>query len=120
MNLTILYVEDDAVISALVADILCAEGFRVETCADGLAALALIEGGRRYDLIMLDNELPNVSGLELARRARRTEHRRRTPIVMLSASEVSEEAREAGTDLFLRKPQDMGLLVRAVEVLVGR
>jgi len=120
VNLTILYVEDDMVISALVADMLCGEGFRVETCADGLAALALIEGGGHYDLIMLDNELPHVNGEELARRARQTAHRRRTPIVMLSASEVRREAREAGADLFLRKPQDMGLLVRAVEALVGR
>jgi DNA-binding response OmpR family regulator len=54
------------------------------------------------------------------RYARRLPHRRRTPIIMLSASEVAAEAREAGADLFLRKLQDVGMLVRAVEVLVGR
>ena len=120
MNLTILYVEDDRLIADAVAELLTDEGWRVETCADGLTALALIEGGTRYDLLILDNELPRMNGVELARRARLTPHRARTPIVMLSASEVGAEAREAGVDLFLRKPQDMGLIASAVESLVGR
>ena len=120
MPLTILYVEDDRLVSSAVAEMLGGEGWRVETCADGLTALALIEGGRHYDLLMLDNELPRMNGVELARRARATLHRKRTPIVMLSASEVGAEAREAGADLFLRKPQDVGLIVRAVEALVRR
>jgi DNA-binding response OmpR family regulator len=76
--------------------------------------------GASYALLIFDNHLPNVNGLELVRYARRLPHRRRTPIIMLSASEVAAEAREAGADLFLRKPQDVGMLVRAVEVLVGR
>jgi DNA-binding response OmpR family regulator len=120
MALTILYVEDDRLISAAVAELLTCEGWRVETCADGLAALARLEGDARYDLIMLDNELPHVNGVELARRARATAHRGRTPIIMLSASDVGAEAREAGVDLFLRKPQDVGLIAGAVEALVGR
>ena len=113
MNLTILYVEDDQLISEAVAEILSSEGWRVEVCADGLTALALIEGGTHYDLLMLDNELPRMNSVELARRARATAHRRRTPIVMLSASEVRAEARAAGADLFLRKPQDVGMIARA-------
>ena len=120
MPLTILYVEDDRLISEAVAELLGGEGFSVEVCADGQTALALIEGGTHYDLIMLDNELPRMNGVELARRVRATAHRRRTPIVMLSASEVGAEAREAGADLFLRKPQDVGLIVRAIETLVRR
>jgi DNA-binding response OmpR family regulator len=120
MTLTILYVEDDQIVSSAVAELLGGEGFSVKVCADGLTALALIEGGEHYDLIMLDNQLPHVNGVELARRARMTAHRRRTPIVMLSANEVGAEAREAGVDLFLRKPQDVGLIVRAVKALVRR
>src|SRR5215207_2199770 len=99
MNLTILYVEDDRLISDAVAELLGGEGFSVEVCADGLNALALIEGGTHYDLIMLDNELPRMGGVELARRARATPHRGRTPIVMLSANEVGAEARKAGANL---------------------
>ncbi len=61
-----------------------------------------------------------MNGVEFARRARPTAHRERTPIVMLSASEVSAEARAAGVDLFLRKPQDVGLIASAVKALVKR
>ena len=120
MNLTILYVEDDRLISDAVAELLADEGWRVEVCADGLTALTLMQGGAHFDLIMLDNELPHVSGIELARRARGLAHRQQTPIVMLSASEVGTEAREAGADLFLRKPQDVGMIGRAVKALVRR
>jgi DNA-binding response OmpR family regulator len=120
MNLTILHVEDDRLISEALAELLAAEGWHVQTCADGLTALALIEGDTPYDLILLDNELPHVGGLELMRRARQTPHRARTPVVTLSANEIGAEARDAGADLFLRKPQDVGLIVRAVELLTGR
>ncbi len=120
MNLTILYVEDDQLISDAVAEMLGCEGWRVEVCADGLKALSLIEGETHYDLLMLDNELPRMNGVELARRARATPHRERTPIVMLSASEVRAEARAAGANLFLRKPQDVGMIARAVKALVRR
>jgi DNA-binding response OmpR family regulator len=96
------------------------EGWRVETCADGYVALFLIRSDRRYDLILLDNELPNLSGLELTRRARELPHRERTPIIMLSASEGVREAYLAGADAFLRKPQDIGKVVETVARLLRR
>lgn len=120
MNLTILYVEDDQLISGAVAELLGVEGWHVEVCEDGLTALALIEGEAHYDLIMLDNELPQIGGVELARCTRQTAHRTQTPIVMLSASEVGAEARAAGVDLFLRKPQDVVMIARAVKTLIRR
>ncbi len=43
-------------------------------------------------------------------------HRRRTPIVMLSASDVEREARQSGADAFLRKPED----VMAIAVTIAR
>jgi DNA-binding response OmpR family regulator len=43
------------------------------------------------DLLILDNELPGVNGIELTRRARALAHRQRTPIIMLSASDVEAE-----------------------------
>ena len=120
MPLTILYAEDFKAVADAVSDMLVSEGWRVELCGDGLAALSLIEGGGHYDLLMLDNELPRVSGLELVRRARVLPHRRRTPIIVVSASEAGAEARGAGADVFLRKPQDLGLLVWTVKRMVGR
>lgn len=120
MSLTILYVEDTRTLADAVADVLGSEGLSVEVCADGLAALALIEGGAHYDLLMLDNELPRMRGLELVRRARALAHRRATPVIVISASEAGDEALRAGADAFLRKPQDVGLLAETVGDLIKR
>ncbi len=54
---------------------------------------------------MLDHALPGLTGLELVRLARKLAHRRALPVVMLTACEIEEEARLAGADAFLLKPQ---------------
>jgi DNA-binding response OmpR family regulator len=118
MHLTILYVEDNQFVADAVKETLEFEGWRVERCADGYVALVLINSQRRYDLILLDNDLPNVNGLELARRARELSHRTQTPIIMLSASEGVREAHLAGVNTFLRKPQDIGKIVPTIKGLL--
>jgi CheY-like chemotaxis protein len=119
MCLTILFIEDNKVVSDAVSETLGYEGWRVQTCADGLAGLSLIESGAHFDLLLLDNELPGTNGLELARRARLLPHRARTPIIVFSASEVGREAREAGADLFLKKPDDVRTLPDSIRRLLG-
>lgn len=114
----ILFAEDSKFGSDAVRETLEAEGWRVETCADGYVALLLIRSERRYDLLLLDNELPHMNGLELARRARELAHRRETPIIMLSASECVREAHLAGANMFLRKPQDIGKIVETIARLL--
>jgi CheY-like chemotaxis protein len=52
--------------------------------------------------------------MELVRYARALPHRRGTPIIMFSASECSVEARLAGVNEFLRKPQDTGKIVETI------
>jgi CheY-like chemotaxis protein/Tfp pilus assembly protein PilF len=103
----ILHVEDSRLVSDAVKDRLKAEGWRVEVCADGERAWRKIEGNAPYDLLLVDNDLPGVSGLELVRRARKLTHRRNTPIIMLSAVNCAREALAAGATLFLRKPEDV-------------
>lgn len=120
MPLTILYAEDHAVVRLVVQEMLEHEGWRVEACADGISALARLEGGESYALLVFDNDLPGVDGIELTRRARSIAHRRGTPVVIVSASEVRTEALAAGADVFLRKPQQVGLLVETVKKLVRR
>lgn len=112
---SILFAEDNEAVRPALKETLELEGWRVEACADGRAALARLEGGECYDLLLFDDEMPGVSGLELTRRARGLAHRRRTPVVV-SASEVGARARRAGADAFLRKPDD----VRRVAATVAR
>lgn len=120
MALTILYAEDHKVVAEAVRDTLEAEGWRVVLCYDGAVALKRMASEASYGLLIFDNHLPNVNGLELVRYARRLPHRERTPIIILSASEASAEAREVGADVFLRKPQDVGMLVGTVKGLIVR
>jgi CheY-like chemotaxis protein len=72
-----------------------------------------------YDALIFDNELPGIDGLELVRRTRLLPHRRQTPIVMLSASDIEREARMAGVDAFLRKPEDANVVAQTIAQLVA-
>ncbi len=64
----------------------------------------------------MDNDLPGASGIELIRHARDFRHRKHMPIIMLSGSDVEREAKRAGADAFLRKPED----VLAIAVTIAR
>lgn len=118
-SLTILYAEDYRLLLHYVKEMLEEQGWRVETCADGLSALERIEGSNNYDLLILDNSLPGMSGLELARRARSLSHRRQTPIIMLSASDAALQASHAGVNAFLKKPDEIDALIKTVRRLAG-
>jgi CheY-like chemotaxis protein len=116
----ILHVEDDALVADAVRETLRGEGWRVSTYTDGAAALGEVESDAHYDLMLIDNQLPGVSGLELLARARELEHRQQTPIIMLSATDEWREARRAGASAFLRKPEDMHALTETIARLLAR
>ncbi|HYG11448.1 MAG TPA: response regulator [Pyrinomonadaceae bacterium] len=115
----ILYVEDDELLRLTVQDTLELEGWRVESCDDGLVALARIESAGCYDLLLFDNELPGASGLELLRHARMLPRRQHTPIVIISATDSAREAHRAGADAFLKKPDDINQLVSTIARLLN-
>jgi two-component system chemotaxis response regulator CheY len=117
---TILYAEDDKIVAEAVTELLEDVGWSVDACSDGNSAKNRIACGFDYELLLLDNDLPGVSGLELARYARSLQPYRYTPIIMLSATDCSADARRAGADLFLRKPEDVARLVEVVRRLLAR
>jgi two-component system chemotaxis response regulator CheY len=118
MSLTILFVEDNRLVAQAVRDLLESEGWSVHSCLDGNAAMNRLAGGVQYDLLLFDNELPGATGLELTRYARRLPSYRNTPIIMVSATDCRVEARGAGVDLFLRKPDEIDRLVESVKRLL--
>jgi CheY-like chemotaxis protein len=117
--ITILHVEDSRMVAAAVRDTLQREGWKVITSEDGSAGLKLIMGNEHYDVLLVDYDLPFVNGLSLVRRARQLSHRQRTPIIMLSATNCEREAREAGVDAFLRKPEDVLKLAESINRLLA-
>ncbi|HEY0100998.1 MAG TPA: response regulator [Pyrinomonadaceae bacterium] len=117
--INILYAEDFLPVKLIVKETLELEGWRVQDCDDGLTALRQIESVEQYDLILLDDDLPGLSGVELAARARALGHRSLTPIIMLSATERRNDASAAGVDIFLKKPEGMKSLVETIRQLLS-
>lgn len=117
---TILHVEDNGLVADAVKETLELEGWQVVPCADGLQALSEVAGEGPLDLLLLDNNLPGLNGVEIVRRVRSMAHRRDTPVVIISATECEEEAIGAGADAFLRKPQDISVMVETISRLLER
>jgi CheY-like chemotaxis protein len=118
-QISILHAEDNQLIAKLVDDMCAPEEWRVELCMDGDSALRKLTGNDHYDLLVVDNDLPGLSGMELVQRARKMTHHRRTPIVMLSGSDCETEAWGAGVDAFLKKPEQINELPSTIAGLLG-
>ena len=109
----ILLAEDEKRMAAAVAALLRQEKYDVDHMADGASALEALESGI-YDLAVLDVMMPELSGYEVARRARARGVK--TPILMLTAkSQLDDkvEGLDSGADDYLTKPfQTKELLAR--------
>lgn len=110
----ILHVEDNKLVAGAVKDTLRRKGWLVETCGEGTTALQILSSEAHYDMLIFDNELPGINGVALIYETRRLSHRQQTPIIMLSASNVEGEARRAGANAFLRKPDEVTALAETV------
>ena len=113
-QISILHAEDNKTIANMVNEMLSGEGWQIDLCEDGDSALRKLTSDERIDLLLVDNDLPGLSGLDLVKRARKMTHRRRTPIVMLSGNDCETEAWRAGVDAFLKKPEQIGELASTI------
>jgi two-component system, chemotaxis family, chemotaxis protein CheY len=117
---SVLHVEDDALVADGVRMALSGEGWSVESCRDGASALERLRGAGRYDVLVFDNNLPDTDGLELIRLTRSLAHRQQTPIIVLSAEDLEAQARRAGAGAFLQKPEGVTLVVETIARLLAR
>lgn len=117
-QISILHVEDNEAVAKLVGEMFAAQEWRVDVCTEGYDALEKLTGNEHYDVLVVDNDLPGLSGLELVQRARKITHRRRTPIVMLSGTDCETEAWGAGVQAFLRKPEQISKLPSTINRLL--
>jgi CheY-like chemotaxis protein len=116
----ILIVDDYADSLDMWALYLRAVGYRVSTAADGAAAIAQAER-LLPDLIVLDLELPSVSGFDVAKRLRANPETQFIPLIAAtgySHMKQLDRARAAGFDQIVIKPCDPDMLVEEIERLL--
>jgi DNA-binding response OmpR family regulator len=119
---TVLIVEDEKHLADGLRFNLEAEGYEVETAADGEAALALLLGeGARFDVVVLDVMLPGANGFQVAAELRRAGSF--VPVLMLTARGRPEDVLrgfESGADDYLPKPFELSVLIARINALLRR
>ena len=116
---TVLVVEDESSIASFVALYLKNAGYGVRTAANGSEALAQVAASQPA-LIVLDLMLPDIDGIEVCRRIRKTSD---VPILMLTARDEDVDkiiGLEVGADDYLTKPFNPRELVARVKSILRR
>ena len=122
MSNNILYIEDNPDNMRLVQRALESRGYRLLQAKNGLMGVQTAES-EPVDLILLDINLPDIDGYEVARRLRASSKRElaSTPIIAVTANALkgdAERALEAGCDVYMSKPINIRELWARVEAFV--
>lgn len=118
----ILYIEDNPDNMTLVQRALEARGYRLLKAYNGIDGVSTAEN-EEVDLILLDINLPDIDGYEVARRLRTSDKRmlRSVPIIAVTANALkgdAEKALEAGCDVYMSKPINIRELWARAEAFV--
>ena len=103
---TVLIVEDNELNMKLFHDLLDAHGYKTLQTRSGMEALKIARE-QRPDLILMDIQLPEVSGLEVTRWLKDDEELREIPVIAVTAFAMKgdeERIREGGCEAYLSKP----------------
>ena len=118
---TVLVVEDNELNMKLFRDLLEVQGYRVLETRDGLEALKLARQ-HHPDLILMDIQLPGVSGLEVTKWIKDDSTLRAIPIIAVTAFAMKgdeEKIRRGGCEAYMAKPISVVNFLRTVEQLLA-
>lgn len=119
MELRLLIVEDDRLISEAVADYFTSKGWNVETTEEGIRALELVKV-RSFHLILLDVMMPEMDGFAICQEIRRDCD---VPIIFITARALEEDKLNGyalGADDYMTKPFSLPVLYAKAMALTGR
>lgn len=118
----LLVVDDNEDNRDMLARRLRRRGYEVETADSGAAALESIEN-QAFDAILLDVMMPRINGLEVLAKVRTRFSKRELPVLITTARSDSEDVVEAlrlGANDYVTKPVNLGELISALQVALGR
>ncbi len=121
MPKTVLVVEDNELNMKLFHDLLEANGYATIQTRSGLEAIDLARE-HHPDLILMDIQLPEVSGLEVTKWIKEDDDLRSIPIVAVTAFAMKgdeERIRQGGCEAYLSKPISVGKFIETVKAYVG-
>jgi len=116
-SMHILLAEDNAINQEVIRSILERAGHSVHIVEDGEQALDALDGEESFDLVLLDMNMPQLSGLEVLKQYRFMDTSSKTPVIMLSADALPETAHAclaAGADDYLTKPVDVTSMLQTI------
>lgn len=121
MAKTVLIVEDNDLNMKLFNDLLEAHGYLTLKTASGVEAVKLARS-EKPDLILMDIQLPEVSGLEVTRWLKADEELKKIPVIAITAFAMKgdeERIREGGCEAYLSKPISVVKFVETVRNFLG-
>ncbi|WP_324826959.1 response regulator [Qipengyuania zhejiangensis] len=116
----ILIVDDDELIAELAANLLIEAGHACGWVTDGHKALDLLKW-RRPDLLLLDQDMPGISGGQVLRELRSSAKNYDLPVIMFTAMSGAQDEASAlynGAQEYIRKPFDDRFLLRKVDLVL--
>jgi two-component system, cell cycle response regulator DivK len=121
MAKTVLIVEDNELNMKLFHDVLDAHGYATLQTRTGLEALTLAKK-HRPDLILMDIQLPEVSGLEVTKWLKEDDNLRDIPVVAVTAFAMKgdeERIRQGGCEAYISKPISVPMFLGTVRQFIG-
>ena len=118
---TVLIVEDNELNMKLFHDLLDAHGYKILQTKDGMEALDIARE-HHPDLILMDIQLPEVSGLEVTKWLKDDAELRSIPVVAVTAFAMKgdeERIREGGCEAYLSKPISVGKFIETIRHFLG-
>jgi CheY-like chemotaxis protein len=118
---SILIAEGDEAVARLFGTVFRRDNWNVCSLSDAAEAADLLRGDEQFDVILVSYRIRGMDGVELTKLVRSLEHRRGTPVVMLTGKPgIEPEALRAGADEVLSKPIDICQLVDTISRYVSR
>ena len=118
---SILIAEGDDHVARLFATVFSQNDWIVRSLDDAAKAAEVLRGSETFDVVVVSYKIRGMSGVELTKLIRSLDHRRDTPVVMVTGRPgVEPEALNAGADEVLSKPVDIYMLLEAVTGYASR